>query len=64
MERDPAQFAWIHFLSSSAAVRVWPKVSCLPVESAIAIDDQCVLGGVRRIDATACWPRCLRHSAA
>ena len=40
MQRDAAQWAPIHFFKSSAAVRVWPKVSCLPVESATAIDDQ------------------------
>src|ERR1700679_3034594 len=41
---DAAQWALIHFFNSSAAVRVWPKVSCLPVESAIATDDQWRLG--------------------
>src|SRR5580698_2045096 len=63
MERDPPQFVWIHFLSNNTAERVSPKVSCLPVESASAVDDQYFFAAsTNRRDSV--LPALLLHSAA
>src|ERR1700722_3562253 len=60
---DPTHFALIHFFKSSAAVSVSPKLSCLPVESAIAMDDQRRLAAVmNRWDSV--LDAFLRYSAA
>src|SRR6202453_4893853 len=63
VDGDAARWAWIHFFNSSAAVRVWLKVSCLPVESAMATDDHWRLAELmKRCDSV--LAAFLRYSAA